>query len=505
MSSRLPPDPTVLVVDDEASILEALAKVLTKEGLHVVTAKNGREALDVVRARPIHVMITDLRMPTMGGDDLLKAVKAVTPEVEVILMTAYGTVEVAVEAMKHGAYDFISKPLKRATVVATVRKAFDKVGLMAENRELRAQLEDKRSREIVGHSQVLRATLEMAEQAANSSATVLLLGESGTGKELLARHIHNHSPRVSNAFVPVNCAALPETILESELFGHEKGAFTGAVRSRDGRFKEATDGTLFLDEIAEITPSVQVKLLRALQEGEIEPVGGQRTKVDFRLVCATNRDLTEEVKRGSFREDLFYRINVIPIRIPPLRDRAEDIPLLADHFLRMYAAKHQKNVFGFAEDALQAMGNYGWPGNVRELENAVERAVVLCRGEAVLATDLPPELREQGTGQGRQITFSVGSPIAEIERRMISETLKFTRGDKRLAADLLGIATRTIYRKLESGFVADPHHPLPTHSGSESTTGGASGASETDAVGTESPSAPATEAASTSDLDGVLH
>lgn len=495
MSTRLPPDPTVLVVDDEASILEALGKVLAKEGLHVVTAKNGREALDVVRTRPIHVMITDLRMPTMGGDDLLKAVKAVTPEVEVILMTAYGTVEVAVEAMKRGAYDFISKPLKRATVVATVRKAFDKVGLMAENRELRAQLEDKRSREIVGHSQVLRATLEMAEQAANSTATVLLLGESGTGKELLARHIHAHSPRSANTFVPVNCAALPETILESELFGHEKGAFTGAVRSRDGRFKEASDGTLFLDEIAEISPTVQVKLLRALQEGEIEPVGGQRAKVDFRLVCATNRDLSEEVKQGSFREDLFYRINVIPIRIPPLRDRAEDIPLLADHFLRMYAAKHQKAAHGFAEDALHAMSNYAWPGNVRELENAVERAVVLCRGEAVQVTDLPPELRDPGAGQGRQITFSVGSPIAEVERRMISETLKFTRGDKRLAADLLGIATRTIYRKLESGFVADPHRATGT------TPPAVSNDAKADA-----PTAPADGVqAAEAGTDGVLH
>ncbi len=455
MPTAMPSSPTVLVVDDEASILEALGKVLAKEGLVVVTAKNGREALDVVRTRPIHVMITDLRMPGMGGDDLLKAVKALTPEVEVILMTAYGTVEVAVEAMKRGAYDFISKPLKRAAVVATVRKAFDKVALVAENRELRAQLEAARSRDIVGHSQVLRATLEMAEQAANSTATVLLLGESGTGKELLARHIHAHSPRASNSFVPVNCAALPETILESELFGHEKGAFTGAVRSRDGRFREASDGTLFLDEIAEISPTVQVKLLRALQEGEIEPVGGQRAKVDFRLVCATNRDLTEEVKRGSFREDLFYRINVIPIRIPPLRDRAEDIPLLADHFLRMYAAKHQKNALGFADQAMHVMSNYAWPGNVRELENAVERAVVLCRGDRVETTDLPPELRDPGAGQGRQITVSVGTPLAEIERRMISETLKFTRGDKRLAADLLGIATRTIYRKLESGFVSD--------------------------------------------------
>ena len=442
--------------------MEALAKVLRKEGFAVVTAGNGREALDIVRLQPIDLMVTDLRMPGMTGTDLLKAVKAITPEVEVIVMTAYGSVETAVEAMKRGAYDFISKPLKRAAVLATVRKALDKAALLAENRQLRARLEAATSRDIVGNSQVMRATLEIARQAANSTATVLLLGESGTGKELLARYIHSHSPRDQKAFVPVNCAALPETILESELFGHEKGAFTGAVRPREGRFLEAHTGTLFLDEIAEITQTVQVKLLRALQEGEIEPVGGRTTKVDFRLVCATNRDLTEEVKAGNFREDLFYRINVIPIRIPPLRDRIEDVPLLGGHFLRMYAAKHGKSVHGFTEEALHLMGNYGWPGNVRELENAVERAVVLCRGSQIGADDLPPELRDPQAGHGRQVTFSVGTPLEEVERRMILETLKFTRGDKRLAADLLGIATRTIYRKLESGFISeDAFRPSP--------------------------------------------
>ena len=449
------PTKTILVVDDEPSIVDALTKVLHKEGLDVHTAGSGREALDVLRRTPVDVMITDLRMPGMGGDDLLKAAKAITPEVEVIVMTAYGTVETAVEAMKEGAYDFISKPLKRANVVATIQKALDKADLVAENRDLKAKLHAATHREIVGNSQVMRATLEMAAQAANSSATVLLLGESGTGKELLARYIHANSPRASRPCVPVNCAALPESILESELFGHEKGAFTGATRSREGRFLEAHTGTLFLDEIAEITQTVQVKLLRALQEGEIEPVGGRTAKVDFRLVCATNRDLAKEVKAGNFREDLFYRINVIPIRVPPLRDRSEDIPLLADHFIKMYAQKHGKPVEGFEDAALHLMGNYGWPGNVRELENAVERAVVLARGPRIGVDDLPPELRDPQAGNGRQVTFSVGTALEEVERRMIHETLKFTRGDKRLAADLLGIATRTIYRKLESGFISE--------------------------------------------------
>jgi two-component system response regulator HydG len=461
---------TVLVVDDEANILEALQKVLTKEGFEVLTAGNGRQALEVLRKQPIRVMITDLRMPGMTGDDLLKAAKAITPEVEVIVMTAYGTIENAVEAMKLGAYDFVSKPLKRASVVAAVRKAFDKQALVVENRELRAQLAAAQlaaasSRAIVGNSQVMRATLETARQAANSSATVLLLGESGTGKELLARYIHEHSPRTSKPFIATNCAALPESILESELFGHEKGSFTGAVRSRAGRFQEADGGTLFLDEIGEIPLQVQVKLLRALQEGEVEPVGGRTTVVDFRLVCATNRELTEEVKAGRFREDLYYRINVVPIRIPPLRDRLEDVPLLVDHFLRSYSLRHGKAMEGVAEEAVELMSRYGWPGNVRELENAIERAVVLSRGPVIQVDDLPPELRDPQAGHGRQMTFSVGTPLEEVERRMIMETLKFTRGDKRLAADLLGIATRTIYRKLESGAIHDenytPHRDRP--------------------------------------------
>jgi two-component system response regulator HydG len=473
---------TVLLVDDEASILEALAKVLAKEGLHVVTAERGQDALEVLRRQPVAVMVTDLRMPGMSGTDLLRAAKAITPEVEVIVMTAYGTVEDAVEAMKHGAYDFVAKPLKRAAVIAAVSKALDKASLVAENRELKAQLAAARSREIVGNSQVMRATLEVARQAANSTATVLLLGESGTGKELLARYIHEHSPRAGRSFVPVNCAALPESILESELFGHEKGAFTGAVRAREGRFVEADHGTLFLDEIGEVSATVQVKLLRAVQEGEVEPVGGRTTRVDFRLVCATNRELTKEVKEGRFREDLYYRINVIPIHVPPLRDRLEDVPLLVDHFVRKFTARHDKGVRRFTEAALQVMGSYGWPGNVRELENTVERAVVLAAGPEIDVGNLPPELRDpQAAGHGRQVTVSVGTRLDEVERRLIMETLKFTRGDKRLAADLLGIATRTIYRKLESGFISE------------------------DSIRSVAAAAPAAPARPTPDPDEVLH
>ncbi|RMG97988.1 MAG: sigma-54-dependent Fis family transcriptional regulator [Deltaproteobacteria bacterium] len=451
--------PTVLVVDDEPGIREALHKIFLKEGWAVVEAANGREALSVIRQRPVRVMITDLRMPGMGGDDLLKAAKALVPELEVVVMTAYGTVENAVDAMKLGAYDFVSKPLKRASVVATVRKAIEKAELVAENRALRARLDAAKGREIVGHAQALRAVLDVASQAAASSATVLLLGESGTGKELLANYIHANSPRRDGPFVPVNCAALPESILESELFGHEKGAFTGAVRSRDGRFVEADGGTLFLDEIADISPAVQVKLLRALQEGEIEPVGGKTRRVDFRLICATNRDLADEVRSGRFREDLYYRINVIPLHIPPLRDRREDIPLLAEHFVRRYAERHGKRVKGLEPMAIDALVAYGWPGNVRELENAMERAVVLGKGDTIGVADLPPEVTAGSDGGRRLVTFAVGTPLAEVERRMIVETLNFTGGDKRLAADLLGIATRTIYRKLEAVEAQTPPPP----------------------------------------------
>lgn len=447
--------PVVLVVDDEASIVEAMERVLVKEGFAVHTAPDGRAALDVVRQQPVHVVLTDLRMPGMTGEDLLKAVKTLAPEVEVIVMTAYGTIANAVEAMRHGAYDFVSKPLKRADVVSTVRKAIERRDLVVENRALRAELAAVRRPSIVGNSQVLRSTLEIAEQAAVSSASVLLMGESGTGKELLARLIHDRSARASGPFVATNCAALPESILESELFGHEKGAFTGAVKGRTGRFEQADGGTLFLDEIGELSLSVQVKLLRAIQEGEIEPVGGTVRKVNFRLVCATNRNLSEDVKAGKFREDLFYRINVVPLYVPPLRDRAEDIPLLADHFLRVFQSRHQSGVDTISDAAMASLCRYGWPGNVRELENAIERAVVLCRGGVIEPENLPPELRDAEAGQGRQLVVSVGTPLQEVERRMIMETLKFTRGDKRLAADLLGIATRTIYRKLEAGVIQD--------------------------------------------------
>ena len=371
--------PTVLVVDDEPGIVDSLHKIFERESLRVLTAGSGGEALEIIRREPVSVLITDLIMPGMSGIDLLKASRSLSPETETVLMTAYGTVENAVEAMKQGAYDFVTKPLKRAQIVRVVGKALEKRSLVQENRSLRAQLAAHKRRTLIGQSLAWRRTMDIVMQAAPSLATVLLLGESGTGKELLARAIHDGSPRGKGPFIPVNCAALPETILEAELFGYEKGAFTGAAQRHDGRFLQADGGTLFLDEIGEIPTHVQVKLLRVLQEGEVERLGGRTTKVDLRLVAATNQDLRAAVREGRFREDLYYRLNVIAVPIPPLRHRREDIPLLAEHFLQIYGERNGRRLAGFSRAAADALARHEWPGNVRELENTVERAVVLSR------------------------------------------------------------------------------------------------------------------------------
>jgi DNA-binding NtrC family response regulator len=351
--------------------------------------------------------------------------------------------------MRDGAYDFVEKPLKRVSIVKSVRKAAEKQKLVAENRSLKAEIKRLAHREIIGSSQALRRVIDVATQAAPSQATVLVLGESGTGKELLARYIHERSARSRGPFVAVNCAAIPETILESELFGHERGAFTGAMAKKDGRFAKAAGGTLFLDEIGELSPSVQVKLLRVLQEGEYEPLGGNTAKADVRIVAATNRDLVAEVAASRFREDLYYRLNVIAITAPPLRARREDIPLLVDHFLGLYCAKNGRPRLQPTRGALERLADYAWPGNVRELENAIERAVVLSRSDALAEGDLPDHIATAPASTTTQLTFEIGTPLEEIELRVIRETLRNTRGDKSLAAQLLGISTRTIYRKLD--------------------------------------------------------
>jgi two-component system response regulator HydG len=449
---------TILVVDDEQANLDSLDRIFAREGYRILLARSGQAAVETLRGEPVDVVLTDLMMPSMSGQDLLRAVRAVAPDAEVVLMTAYGTVEAAVAAMKDGAYDFLTKPLKRHAVLKSVQQAIEKRRLVLENKELRARLAGV-EQPIVGQSPSLRATLDIIRQAAPSSATVLLLGESGTGKELFARALHEHSPRAQGPFVPINCAAIPETILESELFGYERGAFTGAVQRKEGRIERAQAGTLFLDEVGELTPSVQVKLLRFLQDGQIERLGGTGAiKVDSRVVAATNQALPARVREGKFREDLYYRLNVIQVVLPPLRDRIEDIPLLAEHFVGKYAAKNGKAIHGLTRAAFAALEAYPWPGNVRELEHAVERAVVLSRGAEIDVDDLPESVRSSGVAraaglgsplEGRTLSVPLGTTMEEIELRVIRETLRQTKGDKNLAAQLLGIAARTIYRKLD--------------------------------------------------------
>ncbi len=440
---------TVLVVDDERSNLESIEKIFLREGMRTLTAPDAKRALELVRSHRVHVVLTDLMMPGTTGLELLRAIKQVAPDVEVVLMTAFGSVEAAVSAMRDGAYDFVEKPLKRLSIVKSVRKAAERQRLVAENRSLKDEIKRLAHREIVGSSPALRRVIDVATQAAPSQATVLVLGESGTGKELLARYIHERSARARGPFVAVNCAAIPETILESELFGHEKGAFTGAAARKEGRFAKAAGGTLLLDEIGELSPTVQVKLLRVLQEGEYEPLGGNTTKSDVRIVAATNRDLVSEVAAGRFREDLYYRLNVIAITAPPLRARREDIPLIVDHFLGLYCAKNGRPRLHPTRGALERLMDYAWPGNVRELENVIERAVVLSRNETLSESDLPDHIAAAAPGAGTPLTFEIGATLDEIELRVIRETLRHTKGDKSLAAQLLGISTRTIYRKLD--------------------------------------------------------
>ena len=440
---------TVVVVDDEDSNLTSLRKIFQKEGMRALTAASGQEALELCRQHRVHVVLTDLMMPKMSGIDLVKALATVAPDAEVVVMTAHGTIETAVEAMRAGAYDFVEKPLKRLQIVKTVRKAAERHALVEENRSLKkeiSQLRGASSRRIVGSSPALRSALEIATQAAPSTATVLVFGESGTGKELLARHVHERSG-LDGPFVAVNLAALPETIVESELFGHEKGAFTGAVAKRIGRIAQARGGTLFLDEIGELSPAVQVKLLRVLQERVYEPLGGKSEQADFRLIAATNRDLRAAVDAGEFREDLYYRLDVIAVTSPPLRDRRDDIPLLVDHFLDVYCRKNGREPLTMSRAALDRLVAYDWPGNVRELENVIERAVVLCRRESLEESDLPASIAK-AEHRDEVMQFPLGTPLHEIERRVIHRTLEHTKGDKQLAAQLLGISARTIYRKL---------------------------------------------------------
>jgi two-component system response regulator HydG len=441
---------TILVVDDEPELRRALSKLLGRHGYRVLTAADGEDALAILREQEIHLVLSDLLMPRMGGSELLKAAKVVSPTTEVVIITGHGTIEAAVDAMKMGAYDFIEKPFTSATTLNTVRKALEKQQLIAENLELRRRLEEIQGRhDIIGNSEAMRAAVETARQVAGSSATVLLTGESGTGKEIVGNAIHRWSDRTKRALVKVSCAALPETLLEAELFGYEKGAFTGAVDRRKGRFEIAHLGTLLLDEVGEMSLTTQVKLLRVLQEGVFERLGGNTPiEVDVRIIAVTNANLATMVEQGLFREDLYYRLNVINIELPPLRARGEDVILLANYFLGVYNQKNDKQIGGFTKPALEALLRYTWPGNVRELENCIERAVVLSKGPLVDVAVLPRSV-VAGRKRFEAITIPIGTTLRQAELDLIRATLESTGGDKETAANVLGIASRTIYRKLK--------------------------------------------------------
>jgi len=453
---------TVLVVDDDRAGLESVRLVLEREGFRVLGAESGREALDVLRAESVQVVLTDLMMPGMDGIDLLKAIRQVVPGTDVILMTAYGTIEKAVEAIQMGASDFLTKPLKRFMVLRAVNKVAERQSLLVENRELRKRLEElARDREIIGNSPQMRQLLDLVRQVGPTSGRVLIQGESGTGKELVARALHLRSDRRERNFIAINLAAIPESLVEAELFGHEKGAFTGADRRKPGRFEQADGGTLFLDEVGEMPLHLQPKILRVIQEREFYRVGGtEAVKVDVRILACTNRRLEDEVKAGRFREDLFYRLNVISLVIPPLRDRREDVPLLAQHFVDKFNRVNHKAVQGITRDAMGLLSDYAWPGNVRELENVIERAVILCTSGMIDRADLPDTLAGSG-GSDAWIRIRMGTPLDQIERLVIEETLKWTRGDKKLAAGVLNTSLRTIYRRLTEYDQSAPGDDLP--------------------------------------------
>jgi DNA-binding NtrC family response regulator len=440
----------VLIVEDERSAREALGSGLSSVGYQVLQAANGREGLRMALEGDVDVVISDMRMPEMDGLELLQELKKKQPDIEVIMVTAYGTIETAVEAMKRGAYDFVQKPINLGETRELVRKAIEKRSLVRENLQLREQLRDKyKFSSIIGNSPRIAEIFQVIAQVAPTQATVLITGESGTGKELIANAIHYNSPRSSKPFIKVNCASLSETLLESELFGHERGAFTGAVGQRKGRFEIAAGGTLFLDEIGTLSPTVQVKLLRVLQEREFERVGGNTPiKVDVRLIVATNRDLKAAVDAGEFREDLYYRVHVVKIEVPPLRERREDIPLLVDHFIRKYAARNNKNVTGITDKALSVLRSGDYPGNIRELENMIENAVVLAQSDRITVDQLPQAMRQKAVSPD-SITVPMGVSIKEVEKEVIKATLERTGNNKTKAAALLGMGVRTLHRKID--------------------------------------------------------
>ena len=441
----------ILVVDDEINIREALAALLEDDGHRVNAAASSEQALEFLREDQFDVVISDLRMKGGSGLDLLRWIRESCPATEVIILTAYGTVEGAVEAMKLGAYDYVAKPVDRERLGLLIEKALEKQRLSQENRNLRRRLSVKEEySNIIGNCAQIRAIFKAISEIAPTNATVLITGESGTGKELVARAIHDRSGRRERPFVSVNCGALPDTLMESELFGYEKGAFTGAVATKIGRIELASRGTLFLDEVGDMSPKTQVDLLRILQDRELRRLGGIRAiTVDVRFIAATHRDLKEEIDGRRFREDLYYRLNVVPVALPPLRERREDIPLLLDSFLREFCSIYQKAPKTFAARTLELLVQYSWPGNIRELRNLVERLVLLSRTDLIGSADLPQQIRESAGEDHPEITLQLDQPLREAEKAIISNVLSRVTHNRTLAARLLGISLRALHYKIK--------------------------------------------------------
>ena len=444
--------PRILLIDDDKNTANGLRKILLQDGYDTSCAYTGNEALDLIDSEYFDIVITDMKLPDISGFSILEKVKKKDAGIPVIMITAFSSLQTAIDAMKKGADDYLTKPVNIEELELILKKIWEKQLLILQNRELRQQLDDRYGFSgFIGNTPEMQLVFNTITEIAPTAATVLIYGETGTGKELVANAIHHNSDRQDKPFVALHCASLSEGVLESELFGHEKGAFTGAVSQRRGRFELADGGSLFLDEIGELNLHVQIKLLRVLETGCFERVGGEKTlESDVRIIAATNKNLEEEIKMGRFREDLYYRLNVINLELPPLRDRREDIGLLTDSFLLKYATKNKKDIKGFSAQSARILNNYDWPGNVRELENAVERAVVMARNEFVEPDNLPSNI-SQSLKKARKDTFRIpsGTTMKEIEKKVILETLQATHGSKSKAAKILGISTRKIEYKIK--------------------------------------------------------
>ncbi|HEX9879238.1 MAG TPA: sigma-54 dependent transcriptional regulator [Candidatus Binatia bacterium] len=444
--------PRILVVDDDREMCRLLSDLLTEEGYDVETVQDGATAMERYKQDPFDVVMTDLMMPGMKGNELVQRIKGIDADALILVVTAFGSIESAVETMQHGAFAYVTKPFRIEEILLNIDRALEQEGLKKELKRLRREVEGHyRLKNVVGKSEKMQRICETVAQVCDMTANVLITGESGTGKEVFARALHYNSIRSRKPFIPLNCAAVPETLLESELFGYLRGAFTDAKRDRRGLFREAHGGTLFLDEISEVALNLQAKLLRVIEDKEVRPLGGNRgEKVDVRIVAATNQNLEEQVSLGKFRQDLFYRLNVIRLHLPPLRERREDIPLLVDHFIRKHTDKTPRKVTGITEGALASLTNYYWPGNVRELEFTVERAVLLGKGEKIDIADLPPEFlasnhREVSIEEALASRYT----LRELEREYIKRVMQLTKGNKTEAAGILGVDRTTLYRKLE--------------------------------------------------------